>query len=202
MNTLLLITAGRGPEEVRRFVPRLADRVAEACAARGWTVESRVSNGPADAPGSVWLLVPAADAAELSGWLGTHCWVHPQRGPRQRKRWFAGVSVATLPDRTARDVDPKDVTMCALRARGPGGQNVNKRETAVLLTHVPTGLRVRVETERTQAANRRLGLQRLAALIDAQQTARDRSTRSGVWGRHNTLERGGAVRAWTGDPIR
>ena len=76
----------------------------------------------------------------------------------------------------ARPLREAELREVFLRASGPGGQNVNKVETGVLLVHVPTGLSVRVTDERSQAQNRALARQRLAAKI-AQREADARARR-------------------------
>lgn len=55
----------------------------------------------------------------------------------------------------------REVEVEFFRSSGPGGQNVNKRETAVRLRHVPSGIVVEVQSERTQGANREIALERL-----------------------------------------
>ncbi len=59
----------------------------------------------------------------------------------------------------------KDLQESFCRSGGPGGQNVNKVNTAVILQHLPTGLTVRAETARTQEQNRHLARERLAGLL-------------------------------------
>ena len=69
--------------------------------------------------------------------------------------------IRTLPESELRET--------FLRASGPGGQNVNKVETGVLLTHIPTGLSVRVTDERSQARNREIARRRLAEKVARQE---------------------------------
>jgi protein subunit release factor B len=76
----------------------------------------------------------------------------------------------------ARPLPESELRETFLRASGPGGQNVNKVETGVLLTHIPTGLSVRVTDERSQAQNRALARKRLAERL-AQREEAERARR-------------------------
>jgi peptide chain release factor 1 len=91
------------------------------------------------------------------------------------------VTVAVLREPTAAEVrvDERDLEWSTCRGSGPGGQHRNKTESAVIVKHVPTGLQVRCESERSQHQNRAnaLGVLR-ARLWEAQQAAAD-SARAG-----------------------
>lgn len=62
-------------------------------------------------------------------------------------------------------IDPNDIHERITKGTGPGGQNRNKRETAIILTHIPTGIEVKAEAERTQENNRRVAMATLVERV-------------------------------------
>ncbi len=107
---------------------------------------------------------------------GGHRW---QRVPPTEKRGRVHTStltVAVLPDVQAADfaIPDRDLEITTTRGSGPGGQNRNKVETVVVVKHIPTGLAVRAETERSQHQNRQLAMDLLRSRLKerAEETAR------------------------------
>jgi putative peptide chain release factor H len=193
------VSAGDGPVEVRRFVARLAERLAEVCAARGLAVGEVALRGDEVAPWSVEIAVIGAAPVVLADELGTHALVarSPDRGRRARKRWYAGVSIHPELDVAApAAVDPRDLDVTATTASGPGGQHVNKTATAVRVHHRPSGITVRVSDERSQRANLRRAVERIAALLGraaAEHRAHGEAARRLS---HHRLDRGAPVRTY------
>lgn len=87
-----------------------------------------------------------------------------------------------------------EVKLDTCRASGPGGQHVNKVETAVRGTHMPSGIQVLAMDSRSQLENKKLCLQRLQAKVMAWQTETLINQRQQQWLNHHTLERGNAVK--------
>ena len=77
-------------------------------------------------------------------------------------------------------VRDEDLEEAFVRASGPGGQNVNKVSTCVVLRHRPTGVTIRCQTERSQAANRWLARRRLAERLEELRRRRDDERRAAV----------------------
>lgn len=200
----LQITSGVGPVEVRWFVARLAPALAALLRERGLEVGAISTHGDADAPDSATLTLAGDVSPRVADLLGTHAWIcrSPTRGRNGRKRWFVGVSLhADAPDaHSASDavrIDPADLDIRTCRSGGAGGQHVNTTDSAVIVFHRPSGLRVRSEGERSQHANRSAALARLGQLLAA--ARRDEAARAEAARRrmHTRVVRGEPVRVWT-----
>ncbi|MES2644485.1 MAG: peptide chain release factor-like protein [Myxococcota bacterium] len=182
--TRLVVSSGRGPVEVRRFVAWLVAALNAGLDGRivGW-------EGAEDAPTSVIVEV----AGDAGPWLGTHVLVATMRGRGARRRWFASVraEASVMPT-----VALGRVRMTAARAGGPGGQNVNKRATAVRAESVELGIAVRVSETRSQAQNRRLAEERLVERVVAANAVQVATRRAERREGHGRLERGRAVMGW------
>lgn len=199
----VLITSGRGPVECCRVVVLVMQKLM----ATAKTVECSteiVDYEPGTESGtmfSVTLSVSGENLEQLRReWEGSICWIatkNPYRPFHKRKRWFVGCVFYKPLD--AALINDRDIKFETMRASGPGGQNVNKVETAVRATYVPTGLSVVASDMRSQAQNKKLAQERLlaklSAIEDEKQSAQDHS----VWMNHNTLERGNPVKTFKGD---
>lgn len=190
------VSSGTGPVEVRSFVRELADALTAALAHRGATCEHVVTHGNEAAPHSVDVIVESFAPAP-PGWLGTHVIVAGLRGRRTRKRWFVGVAAVPLATVTASELYSADVTLETCRAGGAGGQHVNRTESAVRATHRPTGISVRVESERSQHQNKRSALIRLAEALTRRTAERNAAAASARRASARFVERGRPVMTWT-----
>lgn len=199
MSVVLHLSAGQGPEECRWVVARLAEAFAAEAAAAGLAcavVEAAPGN-----PASLLLEVTGegadAFAAARTGtirWVGTSLF----RPRHKRRNWF--VAVARVPEpESLPDFREADIAWQAMRASGPGGQHVNKTDSAVRATHRPTGLSVVAQEQRSQHANRRLARLKLAMLLAEHGTAAAADARRAEWDRNQSLERGNEVRTYAGE---
>jgi protein subunit release factor B len=191
---VLQISAGTGPVEVRRFVAALTRALADRVAARGVPIVATTTRGESTAPRSVGLVL-RHDAPPVADLLGTHELVATLRGRGARRRWYAGVSLHRLPAAEVA-VDPADLVIRTCRSGGPGGQHVQTTDSAVQVVHLPTGISVRADGERSQHANREAALDRLRAMLTLLADEARSDARRAAWRAHHRLVRGDAVGSW------
>jgi peptide chain release factor len=194
---IVQITSGRGPIECCRAVARVQEMMLKQCKAKDIEV-SVLDSKKADLKGTLLSATLLAKGRNLQPfvkeWQGTIQWIaqSPYRKFHKRKNWFVGVSMFPLQEQAL--WNPKDMVVETCRASGPGGQHVNKVETAVRCRHIPSGIQVLAADSRSQLQNKQLGMERLKAKVIAWQTEQLLEQQQDQWQEHNVLERGNAVK--------
>ncbi|RAJ08589.1 peptide chain release factor [Chitinophaga skermanii] len=199
---IIQISSGRGPVECARVVAKVKEKIVAHAKAAHIALDT-IEEVKGDLKGtflSVTLLAFGHGVRDVfQEWEGTIQWIaeSPYRKFHKRKNWFVGVSL--FDPGAAQKWNPKDVVFETCRSGGPGGQNVNKVETAVRGIHQPSGISVTVTDTRSQLQNKQLCLQRLEEKFHAVQAARLAEQQQSQWQEHNELERGDAVKVLKGN---
>jgi peptide chain release factor len=195
---LLHLSAGQGPRECEWVVEQLTEAFHREARAVGLSCEPveplkgpcassilRVSGAGAD-------LFVAARTGTIR-WMGTS----PFRPSHKRRNWFVGVR----PISDARDcpeLRDEDICYQTLRASGPGGQHVNKTDSAVRATHLPTGLTTLSQDQRSQFANKKIARLKLGMLLEQRRKCEAAGGKRILWQQNQELERGNAIRTYAG----
>ena len=149
------------------------------------------------------------DGANVYGYLKGEAGVHrlirlsPFDNQHQRHTSFALVEVLPVVDDVVDvSIGPDDLRVDTFRSSGAGGQNVQKNETAVRLTHIPTGLAVSVQNERSQGRNREIAMRILMARLTEREIAKRREEEMRLRGEFIAPEWGNQIRTYVLHPYK
>lgn len=200
---------GKDAEDWAAILFRMYRRLAER---RGWRVKIIHEHwGEFQGPAG-WGIKNATIAIEGSycyGYLKKEAGVHrlvrisPFSSQSLRHTSFALVDV--MPEFVAPeevDMKPEDLKIDFFRSSGPGGQNVNKRETAVRITHLPSGIQVASQAERSQERNREIAMEILRSKLYKFALERQEKERQGIRQEKISIEWGSQIRSYVMHPYQ
>jgi peptide chain release factor len=202
---IIQITSGKGPAECCLAVALALKEMLKEAKASGLKHEI-IDRFPAQENGTLASATLKLDgkgvATFAESWKGALLWIaqSPYRKFHKRKNWFIGISVYDLS--MLPEWKEKDITFQTMRSSGPGGQNVNKVESAVRALHVPSGVQVAVSDSRSQLQNKKLAVERLKEAFTLWQITVLQKTQQEQWQNHNELERGNPARTYAGKEFK
>jgi peptide chain release factor 2 len=207
-NCILSINAGAGGTEAQDWAEMLSRMYTRWAEGRGWEVEVEDAL-PGEGAGlkSVTMVLRGENAYGFcKAERGVHRLVRisPFDSNKRRHTSFASVdTIAELEEAPAEiAIPPSELRVDTFRSGGKGGQNVNKVETAVRITHIPTGLVVASQSQRSQHQNRATAMKLLTSRIYAQRLDQAKAEMERFYGDKGSVSWGNQIRSYVFQPYR
>ncbi|WP_062061842.1 peptide chain release factor H [Aquimarina longa] len=202
---IIQITAGRGPAECCWVVAQILKYFLEEVQRIGvsYHIIERTKGAENGTIQSVTIGLEGKEVKVfLSSWLGTVQWIGTStfRKYHKRKNWFIGIYELDLVH--LEEIKEKDIVYKTMRSSGPGGQNVNKVNSAVRAIHQPTGIHVVVMDSRSQHQNRKIAIERLKSKVLEVQLEKLKESLSDEWENHLNVQRGNPIRIFRGTDFK
>lgn len=192
---LLQISAALGPAECELAVKYTLQEMQKEAKSQHINLEIIEANTTQYGYSSILCNVPEDAQIWLNTWLGTIQWTFQSkiRPNHKRKNWFVGVTQLEQASQLPND---DTIIFQACRASGAGGQHVNTTDSAIHATHIASGISVKVMSERSQHANKRLAKELIALKLQQQAENVKENQKQTQHLQHALVERGNAVRSF------
>lgn len=202
---IVQITAGRGPAECCWVVAKVLKYFLEEVQKAGfeYTIVQKIAGSENGTVQSVTIQFKGrALEAFTNSWVGTVQWIGTStfRKYHKRKNWFVGIY--ELDAVQFQELSEKDIRFQAMRSSGPGGQHVNKTDSAVRATHTPTGIQVVAMDSRSQHQNKKLAIQRLKEKMLVFRLEFLQKSLTDQWENHLSVQRGNPIRVFRGTDFK
>jgi peptide chain release factor 2 len=204
-DAVVTVRAGAGGTDSQDWAEMLLRMYLRWAEKRGFTVEMKeASEGEEAGIKSATFIARGENAYGLfAAERGVHRLVRisPFDAQKRRHTAFAQLDVAPLVDDEVEvDVSEEDLRVDTYRASGAGGQHVNKTDSAVRITHLPTGIVVQCQNERSQAQNKATAMRLLRARLLEEEERRRAEELSAERGEQKAAEWGSQIRSYTLHP--
>lgn len=207
-NAIITIFSGAGGDDAEDFSRILLEMYMKYIDRKGWSIHflHQHQNDHGGFRNVTFEVIGKGAYGNLKNESGVHRLVRisPFNAKKLRHTSFSLVEVVPKFEKAENiPIPPEEIKIEFARSSGPGGQNVNKRETAVRLVHIPTKISVHVDTERSQAQNREIAMDILRAklykLRDEERKAKERGM---AISKTTDIEWGNQIRSYVTHPYK